>query len=245
MSDVFIFQEKVIPELPEEEEEEEEVKEAGEDRHSPYESAIESYRSFAKSKLNGTNGNSSDREDSGNGSDTQQNERNSSVSKSCSTSSMSSSSAPLVSKSRSPPDNRNDDAWEEKIETFVQPARRVSSEISEKMKMKLASFEDSKTGRDQTPVRLIEPDNSFKDKLKAFKSIESNSESNLPAKPSRRDSEPSLSLQNTKPRSGIGYRSTSSSFMNTTQNNKFFQQVKPGSRQDHTFGVLDGEGTIA
>jgi len=218
-----VSEEKVIPELPEEEEEEE-VKEVGEDRHSPYESAIESYRSFAKSKLNGTNGNSSDREDSGNGSDTQQNERNSSVSKSCSTSSMSSSSAPLVSKSRSPPDNRNDDAWEEKIETFVQPARRVSSEISEKMKMKLASFEDSKTGRDQTPVRLIEPDNSFKDKLKAFKSIESNSESNLPAKPSRRDSEPSLSLQNTKPRSGIGYRSTSSSFMNTTQNNKFFQQ---------------------
>jgi len=226
-----VSEEKVIPELPEEEEEEE-VKEAGEDRHSPYESAIESYRSFAKSKLNGTNGNSSDREDSGNGSDTQQNERNSSVSKSCSTSSMSSSSAPLVSKSRSPPDNRNDDAWEEKIETFVQPARRVSSEISEKMKMKLASFEDSKTGRDQTPVRLIEPDNSFKDKLKAFKSIESNSESNLPAKPSRRDSEPSLSLQNTKPRSGIGYRSTSSSFMNTTQNNKFFQQNSLGSDKD-------------
>ena len=224
MSDVLHFQEKVIPELPEqeEEEEEEEVEETGEDRHSPYESAIESYRSFAKSKLNGTTGNGSDREDSGNGSDTQQNERNSSVSKSCSTSSMSSSPAPRVTKSRSPPqETRNDDAWEEKIETFVQPARRVSgsSEISEKMKLKLASFEDSRSGKDQAPVRLIEPDNTFKDKLKAFKTIESSG----PAKPSRRESEPCL--QNAKQKSALGYRSTSSSFMNTFQNNKFFQQV--------------------
>ena len=224
VSDVFILQEKVIPEMPEEEEQEQEQEEAGGDRRSPYESAIESYRTFAKSKLNGSSSIASDREDSGNGSDTQQNDRNSSVSKSCSTSSMSSSSAPLVSQSRTPPDTRNDDAWEEKIETFVQPARRVSSEISEKMKMKLASFEDSKSGKEQTPVRLIEPDNTFKDKLKAFKSIESSSESSLPARPSRRESEPCL-LQNSKQRSTLGYRSTSSSFMNTTQNNKFFQQV--------------------
>merc|ERR1719434_682027 len=78
---------------------------------------------------------------------------------------------------------KHDDEWEEKIETFVQPARRVSSEISDKMKQKLANFEDSKSGKEQTPVRLIEPDNSFKDKLKAFKTIESSSEANLPAKP--------------------------------------------------------------
>jgi len=157
------------------------------------------------------------------------------VSKSCSTSSMSSSPAPRVSKSRSPPqETRNDDAWEEKIETFVQPARRVSgtSEISEKMKMKLASFEDSRSGKDQTPVRLIEPDNSFKDKLKAFKTIESSAELSQPGppRPSRRESEPSL--QNPKHKSALSYRSTSSSFMNTFQNNKFFQQNSLGSDKD-------------
>ena len=223
MSAGFIFQEKVLPKLEEEEEEDQE-KETARDCRSPYESAIESYRSFAKSKLNGGNQVSEreDREDSGNGSDTQQNERSATVSKSCSTSSMSSSPAPRVTKSRSPPqETRNDDAWEEKIETFVQPARRVSgsSEISEKMKLKLASFEDSRSGKDQAPVRLIEPDNTFKDKLKAFKTIESSG----PAKPSRRESEPCL--QNAKQKSALGYRSTSSSFMNTFQNNKFFQQV--------------------
>ena len=223
----FIFQEKILPKLEEEEEDDQTLeKETARDCRSPYESAIESYRSFAKSKLNGSNKVSEreDREDSGNGSDTQQNERSSTVSKSCSTSSMSSSPAPRVTKSRSPPqETRNDDAWEEKIETFVQPARRVSgsSEISEKMKMKLASFEDSRSGKDQTPVRLIEPDNSFKDKLKAFKTIES--QPSGPAKPSRRESEPCL--QNAKHKSALGYRSTSSSFMNTFQNNKFFQQV--------------------
>ena len=222
----FIFQEKVLPKLEEEEEAQE--KETTRDCVSPYESAIQSYRSFAKSKLPGGHKVSEredreDREDSGNGSDTtQHHERSSTVSQSCSTSSMSSSPAPRVTKSRSPPqETRNDDAWEEKIETFVQPARRVSgtSELSEKMKMKLASFEDSKSGKDQAPVRLIEPDNSFKDKLKAFKSIESSG----PAKPSRRESEPCL--QNAKQKSALGYRSTSSSFMNTFQNNKFFQQV--------------------
>ena len=228
VSTSFLFQEKILPKLEEEAEEDQTLeKETARDCRSPYESAIESYRSFAKSKLNGSNKVSEredreDREDSGNGSDTQQTERSSTVSKSCSTSSMSSSPAPRVSKSRSPPqETRNDDAWEEKIETFVQPARRVSgtSEISEKMKMKLASFEDSRSGKDQAPVRLIEPDNSFKDKLKAFKSIESSG----PAKPSRRESEPCL--QNAKNKSALGYRSTSSSFMNTFQNNKFFQQV--------------------
>lgn len=219
-----ISEEKVLPKLEEEEEQEAQEKETPRDCVSPYESAIQSYRSFAKSKLPGGHKVSEreDREDSGNGSDTtQHHERSSTVSQSCSTSSMSSSPAPRVTKSRSPPqETRNDDAWEEKIETFVQPARRVSgtSEISEKMKMKLASFEDSKSGKDQAPVRLIEPDNSFKDKLKAFKSIESSG----PAKPSRRESEPCL--QNAKQKSALGYRSTSSSFMNTFQNNKFFQQ---------------------
>ena len=231
----FIFQEKILPKLEEEEEEGQvQEKETARDCRSPYESAIESYRSFAKSKLNGSNKVSEreeredreDREDSGNGSDTPHHERSSTVSKSCSTSSMSSSPAPRVTKSRSPPqETRNDDAWEEKIETFVQPARRVSgsSEISEKMKLKLASFEDSRSGKDQAPVRLIEPDNSFKDKLKAFKTIESSAESSGPARPSRRESEPCL--QNAKHKSALGYRSTSSSFMNTFQNNKFFQQV--------------------
>jgi len=229
-----ISEEKVLPKLEEEEEEAQE-KENARDCVSPYESAIESYRSFAKSKLPGGHRVSEredreDREDSGNGSDTtQHHERSSTVSQSCSTSSMSSSPAPRVTKSRSPPqETRNDDAWEEKIETFVQPARRVSgtSEISEKMKLKLASFEDSKSGKDQAPVRLIEPDNSFKDKLKAFKSIESSG----PAKPSRRESEPCL--QNAKQKSALGYRSTSSSFMNTFQNNKFFQQNSLGSDKD-------------
>ena len=234
VSTSFLFQEKILPKLEEEAEEDQTLeKETARDCRSPYESAIESYRSFAKSKLNGSNKVSEredreDREDSGNGSDTQQTERSSTVSKSCSTSSMSSSPAPRVSKSRSPPqETRNDDAWEEKIETFVQPARRVSgtSEISEKMKMKLASFEDSRSGKDQTPVRLIEPDNSFKDKLKAFKTIESSAELSQPGppRPSRRESEPSL--QNPKHKSALSYRSTSSSFMNTFQNNKFFQQV--------------------
>ena len=237
---LFIFQEKVIPEEDEEEEEENDsnpVKVANNHHHhnhyngskdnapistSPYDSAIEGYKSFAKSKLNGTTDNHkvnfSDDSD-----------RSSSLSTSASTSSM--SPAPTAPSSSSHRQNetvgKHDDEWEEKIETFVQPARRVSSEISDKMKQKLANFEDSKSGKEQTPVRLIEPDNSFKDKLKAFKTIESSVSESVaaPAKsmPSRRESEPNL--PNIKPKVMPNHRSTSSSFMNTFQNNKFFQQV--------------------
>merc|ERR1719422_173699 len=102
------------------------------------------------------------------------------------------------------------------------------------MKQKLANFEDSKSGKEQTPVRLIEPDNSFKDKLKAFKTIESSVSESVaaPAKsmPSRRESEPNL--PNIKPKVMPGHRSTSSSFMNTFQNNKFFQQNSLGSDKE-------------
>merc|ERR1719460_2007113 len=116
--------------------------------------------------------------------------------------------------------NKNDsvttEAWEEKIETFVQPARRVSAEISNKMKEKLANFEESKTDSEQTPVRLIESDNSFRDKLKAFKTIERESVASesreappsgtVGTKPTRRESEPSL----VKPKGMPNYpRSTS------------------------------------
>ena len=238
---LFIFQEKVIPEEDEEEEEENDsnpVKVANNHHHhnhyngskdnapistSPYDSAIEGYKSFAKSKLNGTTDNHkvnfSDDSD-----------RSSSLSTSASTSSMSPApTAPSSSSSHRHNESvsKHDDEWEEKIETFVQPARRVSSEISDKMKQKLANFEDSKSGKEQTPVRLIEPDNSFKDKLKAFKTIESSVSESVaaPAKsmPSRRESEPNL--PNIKPKVMPNHRSTSSSFMNTFQNNKFFQQV--------------------
>merc|ERR1719270_2827462 len=239
-----VSQEKVIPEEDEEEEEENDsnpVKVANHHHHhnhyngakdnapistSPYDSAIEGYKSFAKSKLNGTTDNHkvnfSDDSD-----------RSSSLSTSASTSSMSPApTAPSSSSHRqSESVSKHDDEWEEKIETFVQPARRVSSEISDKMKQKLANFEDSKSGKEQTPVRLIEPDNSFKDKLKAFKTIESSVSESVaaPAKsmPSRRESEPNL--PNIKPKVMPGHRSTSSSFMNTFQNNKFFQQNSLGS----------------
>lgn len=181
----------------------------------PYESAIQGYRSFAQSALNGSDSHPVTSEP-----------RSSplSLSHSASTSSMSPAPAPSSRTS----DKTDTDAWEEKIETFIQPARRVSSEISNKMKEKLANFEDSKTDKEQTPVRLIEPDNSFKDKLKAFKTIESvasvrEPSGTLGSKPTRRESEPSLAI--TKPKGMPSYRSTSSSFMNTFQNNKFFQQV--------------------
>merc|ERR1712012_892695 len=182
--------------------------------NTPYDTAIEGYKSFAKSKL------SSEWSDS---------DRGSSLSTSASTSSM--SPAPVSSRNN---DSKNDDAWEEKIETFIQPARRVSNEVSDKMKQKLANFETSNSSKEQTPVRMIEPDNSFKDKLKAFKTIESSiSEGGVSGAkmPGRRESEPSLM----KPRGVLSSnyaRSTSSSFMNTTHNNKFFQQNSLGSEKD-------------
>ena len=224
-----MFQEKVIPE---EDEEDSSLSEAREPpvSSSPYDSAIEGYRSFAKSRLNGTQ-DTGPVTQPGDVRDSSDRSPVSTLSHSASTSSMSPAPAPFT---------RNNDAakndtvdWEEKIESFVQPARRVSSEISNKMKEKLANFEDSKSGKEATPVRMIEPDNSFKDKLKAFKTIENSSGEPAAAgalagnKPmSRRESEPALMMHNnTKPKGMPSYRSTSSSFMNTFQNNKFFQQV--------------------
>jgi hypothetical protein len=65
----------------------------------------------------------------------------------------------------------------------------MSAELSDKMKMKLASFEaesKSEETRGNAAQRLIEPDNTFRDKLKVFKSIETE------AAGGRRDSEPLL-----------------------------------------------------
>ena len=232
---LLIFQEIVIPEEDEEDEDNDlnpvnlannhhnNFKENAPLSTSPYDSAIEGYKSFAKSKLNGTSDNhkvTTFSDDS---------DRSSLLSTSASTSSMSPApSAPSSSSlSRHNESAKHDDEWEEKIETFVQPARRVSAEISDKMKQKLANFEDSKSGKEQIPVRQIEADNSFKDKLKAFKTIESSVSDSVaaPAKsmPIRRESEPNL--PNIKPKVMPSHRSTSSSFMNTFQNNKFFQQV--------------------
>jgi len=159
----------------------------------------------------------------------------------------------------------------------------MSAELSDKMKMKLASFEaESKSEERAGAQRLIEPDNTFRDKLKVFKSIETEA-----AAGGRRDSEPLLvppppvvrrdadaawlqrssaaAGQNNNPgpakaapnrtvAAGSGsfqagglrresepfangerlrdfppFRSSSSSsaLMNTIQNNKFFQQVRP------------------
>lgn len=222
---LLMFQEKVIPE---EDEEDSSLSEAREPpvSSSPYDSAIEGYRSFAKSRLNGAQ-DTAPVTQPGDVRDSSDRSPVSTLSHSASTSSMSPAPAPVT---------RNNDAakndtvdWEEKIESFVQPARRVSSEISNKMKEKLANFEDSKSGKEATPVRMIEPDNSFKDKLKAFKTIENSSgePAGSGSKPmSRRESEPALMMHNnTKPKGMPSYRSTSSSFMNTFQNNKFFQQV--------------------
>ena len=214
------------------------TKEASHSNGGPYDSAIQGYKSFAKSALH-SNGASSDSNPVTMTSESSERSSPSSSSLSHSASTSSMSPAPSVSRPSMEANNKNDsvttEAWEEKIETFVQPARRVSAEISNKMKEKLANFEDSKTDKEQTPVRLIEPDNSFRDKLKAFKTIESvASEREAPpsgtlgTKPTRRESEPSL----VKPKGMPSYpRSTSSSFMNTFQNNKFFQQVTNSEMQ--------------
>jgi hypothetical protein len=94
---------------------------------------------------------------------------------------------------------QEEEQWEQRIETFVQPARKMSAEISDKMKLKLASFEAeaARTGGAErsgpaptAPARTIQPDNSFRDKLKVFKSIETEAAS-APATITaiRRDSE--------------------------------------------------------
>ena len=198
--------------------------------NSPYDSAIEGYRSFAKSHINSQEQSEHISESVISRSDSQNRislSKETSVSRSASTSSLSfSSSSPgpsSLTKVQDPhktSESKYEDEWGEKIETFVQPARRVSTEISDKMKQKLASFQESNSSKENTPVRNIKPDNKFKDKLNAFKTIET--AVNEPSPPKRRESEPNFQ---TKPRGMPSYRSSSSSFMNTIQNNKFFQEV--------------------
>jgi hypothetical protein len=178
---------------------------------------------------------------------------------------------------------QEEEQWEQRIETFVQPARKMSAELSDKMKMKLASFEaeskSEETRGNAAAQRLIEPDNTFRDKLKVFKSIETEAAGGrrdseplvAPPPPVRRDADAawlqrsSAAGQNNNPgpakvapnrtvaaesgsfqagglrresepfangerlRDFPPFRSTSSSsaLMNTIQNNKFFQQVRP------------------
>jgi len=235
-----ISQEKVILEEPEEEEEIILVNPTKNMPDSPYESAIEGYRSFAKSHLNSQEQSqlveSSETVITRSESQTIVSlSKETSVSRSASTSSLSfSTSSPgpsSLTKVQDPDkstESKHKDELEEKIETFVQPARRVSTEISDKMKQKLASFQESNSSKETTPVRNIKPDNKFKDKLNAFKTIETAVNEPPPPKP-RRESEPNLQ---TKPKGMPAYRSSSSSFMNTLQNNKFFQQNSLGSETD-------------
>jgi len=234
-----ISQEKVILEEPEEEEECIPVNPTKNIASSPYESAIEGYRSFAKSHMNSQE---HSKHISGSESVITRSDshtkislsKEASVSRSASTSSLSfSSSSPgpsSLTKVQDPnksTESKYEDEWGEKIETFVQPARRVSTEISDKMKQKLASFQESNSSKETTPVRNIKPDNKFKDKLNAFKTIETAVNEPPPSK--RRESEPNFQ---TKPKGMPAYRSSSSSFMNTLQNNKFFQENSLGSEND-------------
>lgn len=235
-----ISQEKVILEEPEEEEEYLPVNPTKNISNSPYDSAIEGYRSFAKSQMNSHEESqhivSSESVIIRSESQTKTSlSKETSVSRSASTSSLSfSSSSPgpsSLTKVQDPDkstESKYEDEWGEKIETFAQPARRVSTEISDKMKQKLASFQESNSSKETTPVRTIKPDNKFKDKLNAFKTIETAVNEPPPPKP-RRESEPNFQ---TKPKGMPAYRSSSSSFMNTLQNNKFFQENSLGSEND-------------
>jgi len=232
-----VSQEKVILEEPESEEEVVPVNPTKNISNSPYDSAIEGYRSFAKSHVNSQEQSERVSEAVISRSDSQykiSSSKETSVSRSASTSSLSfSSSSPgpsSLTKVQDPhktSESKHEDEWGEKIETFVQPARRVSTEISDKMKQKLASFQESNSSKESTPVRNIKPDNKFKDKLNAFKTIETAVADPAPHK--RRESEPNFQ---TKPKGMPAYRSSSSSFMNTSQNNKFFQENSLGSEND-------------
>jgi len=171
-----------------------------------------------------------------------------SPSKSSSSSSIPSKSSPLSSLSAPSPSPEsitsiegrrdsleNNDVWKEKIESFVQPTRRLSSELSSNMKLKVASFEENRKKemddikQKDTPVTL-QKDTGFTDKLKAFKSIETVKKSESPmGPPKRRESEPPVSKFKGFP---AIKSSSSSSFMNTHQNNKFFQQNSLGSEDE-------------
>jgi hypothetical protein len=70
----------------------------------------------------------------------------------------------------------------------------MSSELSDKMKLKLASFEAEAAraaAAERSVGRTIEPDNTFRDKLKVFKSIETEAANAPPPPATRRDSESS------------------------------------------------------
>merc|ERR1719264_2128261 len=254
-----VSQEKAIPEEDGEEQEEEQKVEfkkkeekmerrwdAKEDPRkgdtskpgNPYQSAIEGYKSFAQNHSAPLSTSSKE------------------SSPSSATSSLSSSSS-----SSSPPrkedEKKGEEEWEEKIETFVQPARRVSSEVSATMRQKMASFTGAaskveKEKESSPPTRPVS-DNKFQDKLKAFKTIETAAAAPTPM--SRRESEPVLgrARQPAQFKTSLTSSSSSSSFMNTMQNAKFFQQNSLGSEEpeeddkeamedalEESFNVLEG-----
>ena len=92
---------------------------------------------------------------------------------------------------------QEEEQWEQRIETFVQPARKMSSELSDKMKLELASFEAeaarAAAAERSVVSRNIEPDNTFREKLKVFTSIETEAATTAapppPVTAPRRDSE--------------------------------------------------------
>lgn len=225
-----ISQEKAIPEEPELEEETSPV-ETEKEETNPYESAIEGYKSFAKSQLISSEkkSESSSKSVSSFVKTSIPSSKESSITRSASTSSLSPSPNTLLSTVKKNQHKKDiEDEWEDKIETFVQPARKPSTEISDKMKIKLASFQEQQkqATKEVTPTRTIKPDNKFKDKLNAFKNIEETS--NIAKITTRRESEPAI-----RPKGLPLYKSSSSSsFMNTLQNNKFFQENSLGSEQD-------------
>merc|ERR1719234_265213 len=134
------------------------------------------------------------------------------------------------------------------------------------MRQKMASFTGggaqgapSKVEKEKEvspPTRPTVSDNKFQDKLKAFKTIETAAAAPPPPM-SRRESEPVLGLRarQTPPqfKTSLTSSSSSSSFMNTMQNAKFFQQNSLGSEEakeedkeamedalEESFNVLEG-----
>jgi len=223
-----VSQEKVIPEEEEEEEErtveeesdeeyEEEIEASSTKASDPYQSAIEGYKNFALSQhpVPPAPLSTSSKESS----------------PSSATSSLSSASSPP----RKEEIKKNEEEWEQNIETFVQPARRVSSEVSDTMRQKMASFSGTSNlvqvqEKEPSPVPRVR-DNKFQDKLKAFKTIET--AATAPPPMSRRESEPVLGRLRAAPpfKPSLTSSSSSSSFMNTMQNAKFFQQNSLGSEE--------------
>merc|ERR1719234_2985770 len=133
------------------------------------------------------------------------------------------------------------------------------------MRQKMASFTGGgaqgaapkveKEKESSPPTRPTVSDNKFQDKLKAFKTIETAAAAPPPM--SRRESEPVLGMRarQTPPqfKTSLTSSSSSSSFMNTMQNAKFFQQNSLGSEEaeeedkeamedalEESFNVLEG-----